>query len=82
MRTAAQRGVALAESAMAESMGVASAAADPLVAERIEALDWQRVAASLDTEGHAVMRSLLSPEERVWPLPRVTQSMRNFAAGS
>ncbi len=50
---------------MAESMGVASAAADPLVAERIEALDWQRVAASLDAEGHAVMRSLLSPEECV-----------------
>ena len=38
-------------------------AADPIVVERIAALDWQRVAASLDAEGHAVMHSMLSPEE-------------------
>lgn len=60
------------ESATVESMGAESrgagstrtesALADPLVAERIAALDWQRVATSLDVEGHAVMHSLLSPE--------------------
>lgn len=32
------------------------------MAERIAALDWQRVATSLDVEGYAVMHSLLSPE--------------------
>lgn len=34
-----------------------------IVAERMAAVDWQRVAAGLDAEGHAVMHSMLSPEE-------------------
>jgi uncharacterized protein len=48
---------------MVESMVADPSVADPIVAERMAAVDWQRVAASLDVEGHAVMRSMLSPEE-------------------
>jgi hypothetical protein len=53
MRTAMQRRLPLAEPAVA----------DPIVAERIAAADWQRVAATLDAEGHAVLHAMLSPEE-------------------
>jgi uncharacterized protein len=42
---------------------VESMVADPIVAERMAAVDWQDVDASLDAEGHAVMHSMLSPEE-------------------
>jgi hypothetical protein len=38
---------------------------DPIVAERMAALDWQRVTANLDAEGHAVVHSMLSPDECV-----------------
>jgi hypothetical protein len=38
-------------------------ATESAIAKRIDAVDWQRVAASLDAEGHAVMHSMLSPEE-------------------
>jgi uncharacterized protein len=38
-------------------------AADPVVAERIAAIDWENVASSLDAEGHAVLHTMLSPEE-------------------
>jgi hypothetical protein len=55
MRTATQRRLPLSESAVI----------DPIVAERMAALDWQRVTASLDAEGHAVMHSMLSPDECV-----------------
>jgi hypothetical protein len=53
MRTATQRRLPLSESPVV----------DPIAAERIAAVDWQRVAASLDADGHAVMHSMLSPEE-------------------
>ena len=53
MRTATQRRPPLAEPPVV----------DRIVAERIAAVDWQRVAASLDDEGHAVLHSMLSPEE-------------------
>jgi hypothetical protein len=33
------------------------------IAERIDAVDWDRVTRDLDAEGHAVMHSMLSPEE-------------------
>ena len=33
------------------------------IAKSIDAVNWQRVAESLDAEGHAVMHSMLSPEE-------------------
>ena len=33
------------------------------VAERVKALDWQRVSQDLDTEGSAVIEELLSPDE-------------------
>ncbi|HKB84401.1 MAG TPA: 2OG-Fe(II) oxygenase [Burkholderiales bacterium] len=36
---------------------------DPIVAGRIAAIDWPRVAASLDAEGHAVIPAMLLPEE-------------------
>jgi uncharacterized protein len=35
----------------------------PVIADRVAALDWQGIAASLDAEGCAVIRSVLSPEE-------------------
>jgi uncharacterized protein len=36
---------------------------DPVVSDRIGAVDWEAVAANLDAEGHAVLHSMLSPEE-------------------
>ena len=36
-------------------------AIDPAIADRVAAVDWQRVAASLDADGHAVVQSMLSP---------------------
>mgnify|MGYP001182179045 CR=1 FL=1 len=33
------------------------------IANRIDAVDWDRVTKDLDAEGHAVMHSMLSPEE-------------------
>ncbi|MBI3527246.1 MAG: 2OG-Fe(II) oxygenase [Betaproteobacteria bacterium] len=53
MRAATQRRLSLSEAPMVAS----------IVAERMAAVDWQRVAAGLDAEGHAVMHSMLSPEE-------------------
>jgi uncharacterized protein len=53
MRTATQRRLPLVESAVL----------DPIAADQVGAIDWRRVAASLDAEGHAVMHSMLSPEE-------------------
>lgn len=35
----------------------------PVIAERIAALDWQRIVASLDTDAYAIISSVLSPEE-------------------
>jgi hypothetical protein len=58
MRTAPQRRLPLSESPVMHS-----SAADPTVAERLAAIDWQHVADSLDAEGHAVMHTMLSPEE-------------------
>lgn len=58
MSPASQRRLALAEPATIERV-----VADPRVAERTAAVDWEGVAAKLDAEGHAVMRSMLSPEE-------------------
>jgi hypothetical protein len=53
MKTATQRRLALAE----------PPAIDPLVADRVEALDWERITAEIETEGHAILPSLLSAEE-------------------
>jgi hypothetical protein len=53
MRTATQRRLPLSESPVV----------DPIAAERIAAVDWRRVAASLDADGHAVIHSMLSPEQ-------------------
>ena len=49
--------------ALSESNAVGSIAADPIVVDRIAALDWQRAVASLDVEGHAVIHSMLTLEE-------------------
>ena len=38
-------------------------AVDPTLAERVAAVDWQRVAANLDDEGHAPLHSMLSVEQ-------------------
>lgn len=35
----------------------------PLIEKRIAALDWGRIAASLDTDGHAILNALLTPGE-------------------
>jgi hypothetical protein len=35
----------------------------PVIADRVAALDWQHIAASLDANGWAVMSSMLTPEE-------------------
>ncbi len=40
-----------------------SPTAEPVVADRVAAVDWERVATDLDAGGHAVLRSMLSPEE-------------------
>jgi len=53
MRTATQRRLPLAQ----------VPALDPVVSDRIGAVDWEAVAANLDAEGHAVLHSMLSPEE-------------------
>ena len=53
MRTAIQRRLSLSETPVV----------DPIVTDRVAAVDWQRVAASLDAEGHAVMHSMLSRED-------------------
>jgi hypothetical protein len=37
--------------------------ATPLIVERLAALDWQRAVASLDSDGYAVLRSVLTAEE-------------------
>ncbi|MGE0095533.1 MAG: 2OG-Fe(II) oxygenase [Alphaproteobacteria bacterium] len=33
------------------------------IGKRIAALDWKRIAASLDTDGHAIVNALLTPKE-------------------
>jgi uncharacterized protein len=38
-------------------------ASAPVVAERVAALEWQKIAADLDADGYAVIRTVLSPEE-------------------
>jgi hypothetical protein len=38
-------------------------AAAPSIADRVEAIDWARLARELDTQGNAVVAGLLSPEE-------------------
>ena len=53
MRTVTQHRLAFAQ----------TPAADPVVAERIAAIDWENVARSLDAEGHARLHTMLSPEE-------------------
>mgnify|MGYP001430027750 CR=1 FL=1 len=53
MRTATQRRLPLAEDPVMA----------PVVEDRVTAVDWQRVASSLDAEGHAVIHSMLAPEE-------------------
>ncbi len=53
MRTAIQRRLPLAQAPVV----------DPVVSDRIGAVDWEAVAANLDAEGHAVLHSMLSPEE-------------------
>jgi len=53
MNTATQRRLALTE----------PPAVDPLVADRLAAVDWDRVTADLDADGHAILHSMLSPEE-------------------
>ena len=40
-------------------------ATDPAVADRVAAVEWQRVAENLDANGHAVAHSMLSPEDCV-----------------
>jgi hypothetical protein len=40
-----------------------TAAGPPEITERVAALDWPDLAARLDTDGYAVMRPLLSPDE-------------------
>jgi hypothetical protein len=53
MKTATQRRLALAE----------PPAIDPLVANRLETVDWERMISELDAAGHAILPSLLSAEE-------------------
>ena len=53
MRAATQRRLALAD----------APAIDPIVAERVAAIDWERVATDLDADGYAILPSMLSPEE-------------------
>ena len=53
MKTATQRRLALAE----------PPTIDPLVADRVAAVGWERAAADLDADGHAILPSMLSPEE-------------------
>ena len=53
MRTAIQHRLPLAQAPVV----------DPVVSDRIGAVDWEAVAANLDAEGHAVLHSMLSPEE-------------------
>ena len=57
MTTAAQRRLPLAAPA------AESAVVNPVVTARVAAVDWQRVAASLNGEGHAILQSMLSPEQ-------------------
>ena len=42
-----------------------ASASEPTVAERIAALDWQRLATDLDAHGCAVVHAVLSPQECV-----------------
>jgi hypothetical protein len=53
MKTATQRRLALVE----------PPAVDPLVAGRVEALDWERMSAQLEADGHAILPSLLSAQD-------------------
>ena len=53
MRAATQRRLALAD----------APAIDPIVAERVAAIDWERVATDLDADGYAILPSMLSPDE-------------------
>ena len=53
MREATQRRLGLADTSVV----------DPSIADRIAAMDWDRVYSNLDTEGHAAMESVLSPKE-------------------
>ncbi len=43
--------------------GALPTAADPRIAERIASRDWRRIARSLDEEGSALLKTLLTPEE-------------------
>jgi hypothetical protein len=40
-----------------------SSASPPAIAQRVAALDWQRVATGLDADGHARISPMLTPEE-------------------
>jgi hypothetical protein len=53
MNAATQRRLAFAD----------APAIDPLVAERVAAIDWERVVADVDADGYATLPSMLSPEE-------------------
>ena len=53
MSTATQRRLALAE----------PPTIDPLVADRVAGVDWERAAADLDAQGHALLPSMLWPQE-------------------
>ncbi len=53
----------LAEPSVADPITADRITADRIVAGRIATVDWQRVAADLDAEGHAVLHALLSTEE-------------------
>lgn len=53
MRTATQHRLAFAQ----------TPAADPDAADRVAAIDWENVARSLDADGHAILHSMLLPEE-------------------
>jgi uncharacterized protein len=53
MREATRRRLALAD----------APDVDPVIADRIATVDWESVGAALDAEGHAVMHSMLLPEE-------------------
>jgi len=53
MKTATQRRLALAE----------PPAIDPLVSGRLAAIDWERVTANLDADGHSLLPALVSPQE-------------------
>ena len=48
---------------MTAAPALRSSASPPAIARRVAALDWQRVAASLDADGYARIGPMLTPEE-------------------